>query len=780
MGLDFKTLRTVKLIDLKITGLKIISKIGEGGMSVVYLAEQLSLKREVAVKVMKMEVENSDLDVQRFKHEAKTIAHLDHPNIINIYNIGQTSKGEIYFTMPYLNHGDFSNYILKDEQEFIYMLQSICDGLSYAHERGIVHRDIKPENLLFDKFGNVRIADFGIAISKDGTRMTKEHQIVGSAQYMSPEQARSLKVDVHTDIYSLGIVIYERLTGQVPFDSDDSISILVNHVSMEPPKLSSKMRHWQPLIDKCLAKAPSHRFQSMTELKNALGKIPVSRLQRTNNSIHVVLAKDVSKHFKWLAPSLLSILSFLSLLLVFAYLFYKEEQPINASTEKVTQTVEKISKGNGTIRDQEATTSAIGNKKTDGSLNQNTALNLDGIFAYTLESTAEKEGLLVVPYRIQAETSISTELDIESLLTMAFQNIEDYRLSSPVKNNAKEQFLEVLSLQPDNPKAIEGIENIGKKYFNLIYSALSKKEFGSALKHAMALKIFNKKTNNLNSQASLQIESLFQTIKTIDMSADNISAKQVMKLSKLVKLFSPNDELLEKLKLEASAKARPKIGDKLLDEMGVEVILITDILAAGIHEVSVEDFTEFASATNRAPARCRHKGGMVSSMFNTKTWNKPYFTQTLEHPVVCVSYSDASAYAKWLSDKTDNRYRLPTQQEWLLLAAVESNTFEACKTANVTGTEAIKLRNKQDKYSCNDRFINTAPVASFSQNKLGLYDIQGNVSEWISCNGEPCKKPTAMGSSWFSGKQSNLLDVSEKLKAATGYSYIGFRLVRDL
>ncbi len=112
MVLDFKTLRTVKLIDLKIPGLKIISKIGEGGMSVVYLAEQISLKREVAVKVMKLDVAKNELDVQRFKHEAKTIAHLDHPNIINIYNIGQTSKGEIYFTMPYLNHGDFSNYIL--------------------------------------------------------------------------------------------------------------------------------------------------------------------------------------------------------------------------------------------------------------------------------------------------------------------------------------------------------------------------------------------------------------------------------------------------------------------------------------------------------------------------------------------------------------------------------------------------------------------------------------------------------------------------------------------
>ena len=301
-------LKTVKNIDIEISGLKLLSKIGEGGMSVVYLAEQISLKRKVAVKVMRLEVATNDLDIQRFKHEAKTIARLDHPNIINIYSIGLTSGGDIFYTMPYLNHGDFSNYIIEDEQEFIHLLQSICDGLSFAHDRGVIHRDIKPENLLFDKFGNVRIADFGIAISQESTRVTKEHQIVGSAQYMSPEQARSLSVDVQSDIYSLGIVIYERLTGRVPFDSDEGISILVNHVSMEPDKLQPKMRHWQKLIDKCLAKSPDDRYQSMVELKIALSKIPTSSLQRTNNSIQNILTDEQGKHLKWFLPSLIVLL----------------------------------------------------------------------------------------------------------------------------------------------------------------------------------------------------------------------------------------------------------------------------------------------------------------------------------------------------------------------------------------------------------------------------------------------------------------------------------------
>ena len=796
MVLDFKTLRTVKIIDLKIPGLRIISKIGEGGMSVVYLAEQVSLKREVAVKVMKLEVANNELDVQRFKHEAKTIAHLDHPNIINIYNIGQTSNGEVYFTMPYLNHGDFSNYILEDEQEFIQLLQSVCDGLAYAHDRGIVHRDIKPENLLFDKFGNVRIADFGIAISKDGTRMTKEHQIVGSAQYMSPEQARSLKVDVHTDIYSLGIVIYERLTGRVPFDSDESISILVNHVSMEPPKLSTKMRHWQPLIDKCLAKSPGHRFQSMAELKSALGKIPVNSLQRTNSSIQNALAHDIGKHLKWFAPSLLS------LLLIAVYLFNKEKPSVSTNTVKVVQAVEQDQEVSPKITEQIKITAPIETseplvseetiQQNEGDTNQNSGQNSENIIANSFENIAQEESLAELEQQAEPAnipisdiTSDTTEaedkeIDTESLLVMAFQNIEDYQLSKPAKNNATDQLLQVLSTQPENSKALEGIEIIGKKYFSLIGSAIRKTDFNTALKHARSLTVFNQKTNNLNSQADKQIKTLLQDIKKIDISPDSITAEQVMTLSRVAKVLAPNNEIIAELKLKAAAKTKPQKGNKLLDEMGVEVILVNNNLAAGIHEVTVELYTEFASATRRPPARCRHKGGMVNSFFNTKTWAKPYFAQTPEHPVVCVSYEDATAYVTWLSRKSGSKYRLPTKQEWLMLAAVENNTFQACKTANLTGQEAIKLRNKEDKYGCDDKFRNTAPVGSFENNNLGLYDVQGNVSEWIDCESKPCKKPTAMGSSWYSGKQSNLLDKSEKLKPTTGYSYVGFRLVRDL
>jgi serine/threonine protein kinase len=817
-------LKSVNNIDIKIPGLKILSKIGEGGMSVVYLAEQISLKREVAVKVMRLEIASNDLDVQRFKHEAKTIASLDHPNIINIYNIGQTSKGEIYFTMPFLNHGDFSNYLLEDEFEFIQLLKSVCDGLSFAHDRGVVHRDIKPENLLFDKFGNVRIADFGIAISKDGTRMTKEHQIVGSAQYMSPEQARSLKVDVHSDIYSLGIVIYERLTGEVPFDADDSISILVDHVSTEAPKLPTKMRHWQNLIDKCLAKLPVDRFQSMVELKIALDKIPVNSLQRTNSVIQKVLSDEKGKHLKWFVPILLLLL----IIAVYAVNQADEQEPVNDKSNNGSliaehRNAEKPATDNNAISQPKAVVMtdvstgkdqandiAVTDSSTDLTINPVTDTvtqqQEDTIPELTQEATVGQTGDLSIEeikrqlkgqqqsaaevllsaedgmdITEQLPTSDTTEtIDVELILSKAMANIEKYQLSKPRDNNATDQLLQVLSIEPENQQAITGLQSVGGKYFRLIESALKKADFNTALKHSRSLNTFNQKTNFANPKYEVQKDALLTSIAAIDVSADTVSAEQVNTLARVINILAPEHALMTSLNDLAKSKSGPQVGEKLLDERGIESILLTPNLAVTTTEITVENYAEFVKATNRNASKCKHKGGGVSIFTKNKSWDKPFFSQGQNHPVVCVSWDDASAYARWLSEATGKRYRLPAKTEWLMLAAVDKNTFSACKTANVTGNEAKKIRNKEDKYSCSDKFKFTAPVASFRVNSHGLYDVQGNVSEWIACEKIPCQAPVAMGSSWLHGKQSNKLQRSEKLKANSAFTYLGFRLVRDL
>jgi serine/threonine protein kinase len=787
-------LKTVQNIDIKIPGLKIIRKIGEGGMSVVYLAEQVSLKREVAVKVMRLEIASNDLDVQRFKHEAKTIAQLDHPNIINIYNIGQTSKGEIFFTMPYLNHGDFSSYILEDENEFVKLLKSICDGLSFAHERGVVHRDIKPENLLFDEFGNVRIADFGIAISKDGTRMTKEHQIVGSAQYMSPEQARSLKVDVHSDIYSLGIVIYERLTGQVPFNSEESISILVSHVSEEPPKLPVKMRHWQKVIDKCLAKAPKDRYQSMPELKQALDNVPLNSLQKTNNSIQELLDNDKGKHLKWFIPSLL-------ILLIIA-IFGINKSNNNSDVNKIsTPTIKIVDNPVDVIQQTVTNTDTSPNMGPDNSLSNtkySTVVNSDGFEEQThtsdissgitevntneltIEEIKDKMHQEFPDTVIKNTAETSTNSEVELLLSQAQANVKKYQLLRPTNDNATDQYLKILTIEPNNSKALEGLQIVGRKYYQLVNSALSKKDYDTALKHSISMIDFSNKSKWLNNKFSIQKKSLIDKIAEINVKSTLFPINDIKKLKQIVTLLSPNSSLLSDFDAVVRSKMGPQIGDKLLDQAGIETVLVSKNLAVSTNEITVEQYREFADSVHRPPSKCRHMGGGMSSLFNSKNWKKPYFPQTSNHPVVCVSQLDAQAYAQWLTDQTNKQYRLPTKKEFLLMATQDKNNFTPCQTANVTGQEASKIRNKEDKYSCNDGYKFTAPIGSFTANQWGIYDIQGNVSEWIACKYSACQSPIAMGSSWYNGKITNTLDYSKNYKQSVGYSYIGFRLVRDL
>ena len=771
-------LKSVKNIDLKISGLRILSKIGEGGMSVVYLAEQISLKRQVAVKVMRLEIASNDLDVQRFKHEAKTIAQLDHPNIINIYNIGQTSKGEIFFTMPYLNHGDFSNYLLEDEQEFIELLKSICDGLSFAHDGGVVHRDIKPENLLFDEFGNVRIADFGIAISKEGARMTKEHQIVGSAQYMSPEQARSLNVDIYSDIYSLGIIIYERLTGNVPFDSDDSISILVDHVSMQPPQLPAKMRHWQGLIDKCLAKLPKDRFQSMVELKIALDNVPTNSLQRTNHSIQSLLSSNIGKHLKWFVPGLLVIL-------MFAY-FYpgndktQLEVPIKVAEKAVIQ-VDSLHPENVEIETVGEAITLETNDKDNALTDLNIVDQLESFLTIDQIRTELKDQQIGDNEQVidDSNESLLTQ-EVNTLLDNAFENIEKYRFSKPKSDNAIDQLLQVLVLSPENSEAVTGLQTIGRKYFYLIDSAIKKSDFKTALKYTQSLQSLNSQTNVVNEKFDIQKKSLLQSIAQIEILDVEDSKPKIVILISLIKAISPEDSMLAKYEAMIEAKPENQIGDKLLDSQGVETVLVSQELAVTSYEISVGLYSEFANQTNRSINKCKHKGGGGKGLFNNKTWVNPYFTQNKDHPVVCISNAAAVAYASWLSLQTGNSYRLPTQNEWLIFSSQENNSFEACKTANVTGSEAKKIRNNENKFSCNDNYKFTAPVAQFTQNRLGLYDISGNVSEWVACSKPSCQKHIAMGSSWLDGKQSSKLDLSRSFNLNAAYSYVGFRLVRDL
>lgn len=257
----------------QIPGYEITRVLGHGGMADVYLATQLSLSRQVAIKVLAAERTQGEENTARFEHEARTIAHLEHPHIVSIFDVGRTADGRLYYTMPYLPRGDLAARKL-DESGIVAIVHTLCSALGYAHELGVVHRDVKPENVLFDQRDRPLLADFGIALStRDFARVTREGSTIGSGGYMSPEQARGLPLDGRADLYSLGVVTYELLSGDLPFHGPDTLSMALAHVEQPIPRLSLPRRRWQAFIDRAMAKNPAERFQNAEQMAAALEAI---------------------------------------------------------------------------------------------------------------------------------------------------------------------------------------------------------------------------------------------------------------------------------------------------------------------------------------------------------------------------------------------------------------------------------------------------------------------------------------------------------------------------
>ncbi len=258
-----------------ISGYEITRRLGRGGMADVYLAMQISLSRPVAIKVLAVERNVGEETVTRFEQEARTIARLDHPNVVSIYDVGHTEDGKLYYVMPYLPNGDLSTRDLREnETEIIAIVRSLVRALGYAHKHGVVHRDVKPENVLFDKLDRPLLADFGIALaSSDFARVTREGSTIGSSGYMSPEQARGLPIDGRADLYSLGVVTYEMVSGDLPYHGPDTLSVALAHVEQPIPRLLPRRRRWQAFIDKAMAKSPDERFQNAEQMEAALDSI---------------------------------------------------------------------------------------------------------------------------------------------------------------------------------------------------------------------------------------------------------------------------------------------------------------------------------------------------------------------------------------------------------------------------------------------------------------------------------------------------------------------------
>src|SRR4249919_4148777 len=265
---------SAKMIGTVLSGrYRLEAKLGSGGMSTVYLARDTTLYRDVAVKVMHREMSEQEDQLERFRQEARAVAKLSHPNVVSVIDAGEDG-GHPYIVFEYVEGETLKQRIARegalDPQEAIAYAIEVGRGLSVAHARNMVHRDIKPQNVLIDAEGRAKLTDFGISRQLEQDGMTATGRVLGTTDYVAPEQAMGHRADPRSDIYSLGVVLYEMLIGQVPFHADSQVGVAMKHVNEELPDVQRRRPEVSAavalVVERSTAKNADERYQEVGEM----------------------------------------------------------------------------------------------------------------------------------------------------------------------------------------------------------------------------------------------------------------------------------------------------------------------------------------------------------------------------------------------------------------------------------------------------------------------------------------------------------------------------------
>lgn len=258
---------------------EVIEELGQGGMGTVFRVFDTKTEEEIALKLIKPEISSDKKTIERFRSELTTARKISHRNVCRMFDLGE-EKGAHFITMEYVPGEDLKSLINRvklDVGSSIKIAQQVCEGMSEAHRAGVVHRDLKPSNIMIDKDGNARIMDFGIARSPDTKGITKEGLMIGTPEYMSPEQAEAMDLDQRSDIYAFGVILYEMLTGKLPFDGETPLAVVMKHKEQSPEDPRGLNPHIPPglsqLILKCLEKEKENRFQNAGEIRTELERV---------------------------------------------------------------------------------------------------------------------------------------------------------------------------------------------------------------------------------------------------------------------------------------------------------------------------------------------------------------------------------------------------------------------------------------------------------------------------------------------------------------------------
>lgn len=500
---------------LQIPGYTLHGPLGRGGMAEVYLATQQSLQRKVAIKILSKS-ENPEY-IQRFIKEGHLVASLHHPSIITIHDIDQLADGRYYLAMEFLPGGDLARH--KGEvfgaQRALAIVRQIASGLAVVHDQGLVHRDVKPANILFRADGTAVLTDFGVAKDLDlDSDMTQFGIAVGSPAYSSPEQAQCQPLDARTDIYSLGVILLEMLTGENPFRAGNYTQTVMNHVQLVPPPLPPALAACQALLDRMLAKQPQQRFYDCRELVAALDAIEFCDPDATRigpglarqelSTIRAAMSAEPTilapRQSRW---PLLLIAVALAVMLTAGGLYWRQQSEI---ADLLAQAEQRLAAGQLVEPVQDSAehyfravlaVDARSQAALEG-LERVRAKRIEGFLALGEQRLAE--GRLVEPAGDSAEHHFQQALALDAQhaaatdglrrvleariaghLAQAEQSIAEQRLLLPEDDSAVYYYRQILDWAPGHPQALAGLQRVAGLYREMASAAYRRGDFPAAL-----------------------------------------------------------------------------------------------------------------------------------------------------------------------------------------------------------------------------------------------------------------------------------------------------------
>jgi serine/threonine protein kinase/formylglycine-generating enzyme required for sulfatase activity len=873
-------------VPVQIPGYVIHRELGSGGMAKVFLATQTSLDRQVALKIMSPALAADPTFAKRFQREARTIAALSHPNIAAVYEVGSVQHLH-FFAMQFLGGGDLSSKLKVGvaETELAKIIIGVARALGFAHSKGIVHRDVTPGNILFDQADHPILTDFGIARSQHGaTKITHTGVSIGTSSYMSPEQARGGEVDGRSDLYSLGALLFESLSGKPPYVGVDGFAVAYAHVFEPVPRLPGVLKHWQPIIDRAMAKAQEDRFANAEEIIEAISALPLQTGLIVPNRAEAALPPMV--------PCTDPELKTQSMMLA------KAEEPKKPAA-KVTPVKVKLApvapkrpwatwliaggalsliavsaiatRGFGLFGESPSAVVLVPTQTTSDAGSAATGAQL----ASVTDTTPPQDTQVSPPVITSDETSLSDQGSSgEPIGEEALSLPQESDPTQPEQTAEAAAEVVVLPFDPNNPKSFTGPPtraDFAERLFVISDAVKSKGQWVEPrnanvidlMRYAAAVDPNNPgiKPRVLEAAAALakQADEKHQ-------SNDLAAAKGLLdRAETIVKPFGPKEELAGTFKSQRDNWLKPRLasatqaerawqvesarkqwmdalliapelaeasaGLKRLEQVGKPGFRFKESLKAGgdtgfyrvikasavalrddrdgsiraevsksfaiaEREVSVGDYRRFVRATSRPQGRkgCNDREGF--SMFTSKdrTFESPGFTQNDAHPVTCVSHADAVAYARWLTQQSGRNFRLPSEPEWRL-AAGNLGTGE-CSKANVGDQHFAEELKGRDTLPCRDGYAGTAPSAKFPVGPNNLFDMAGNVREWVQdCytrsvlargpNGSPfetanCRQRLALGTTWISGTDERNAQPRLGFDPDDLNNTVGFRLVMEL